>query len=313
MANEPAFRVEKFPIGIASVGLGEIERRIPADEPPPLAPNAKLSAIGKPVPRQDARGKVTGATRFTVDLALPGMLYGRILRSTFPHARIRALDLTAAARHPEVRAAVAVAQPGDPVSGVVRYVGAPIAAIAATSIGRGRGGDGADPPRRSAAAVRRRHGGGASAGRPDRSRRSLRSRRPSLGLAFAAGSADRGQRARPRDGQPRRRGAGLGGRRDRRRGRIPHADADPLLPRAARHRRGLARRRPDRLHVDPVHRRRARGAGGGVRPAARTRARRRRRHGRRLRLEVVARQLRARRGRPVAAGRGAGAHRARSR
>ncbi|MGO9771853.1 MAG: xanthine dehydrogenase family protein molybdopterin-binding subunit [Roseiarcus sp.] len=133
MANEPAFRVEKFPIGIASVGLGEIERRIPADEPPPLAPNAKLSAIGKPVPRQDARGKVTGATRFTVDLALPGMLYGRILRSTFPHARIRALDLTAAARHPEVRAAVAVAQPGDPVSGVVRYVGAPIAAIAATS------------------------------------------------------------------------------------------------------------------------------------------------------------------------------------
>ena len=38
MANEPAFRVEKFPIGIASVGLGEIERRIPADEPPPLPP-----------------------------------------------------------------------------------------------------------------------------------------------------------------------------------------------------------------------------------------------------------------------------------
>ncbi|MGD0185934.1 MAG: xanthine dehydrogenase family protein molybdopterin-binding subunit [Roseiarcus sp.] len=134
MANEPAFRVEKFPIGIASVGLGEIERRIPADEPPPLPPNAELSVIGKPVPRQEALGKVTGATRFTVDVALPGMLYGRILRSTLPHARIRALDLTGAARHPEVRAAVAAAQPGDPVSGVVRYVGAPIAAIAATSI-----------------------------------------------------------------------------------------------------------------------------------------------------------------------------------
>jgi xanthine dehydrogenase YagR molybdenum-binding subunit len=133
MANEPAFRVEKFPIGIASVALGEIERRIPADEPPPLPPNAELSVIGKPVPRLNALGKVTGATRYTVDVALPGMLTGRILRSTVPHARIRALDLTAAAHHPEVRAALAVALPGGPASGVVRYVGAPIAAIAATS------------------------------------------------------------------------------------------------------------------------------------------------------------------------------------
>ncbi|MGO4871398.1 MAG: xanthine dehydrogenase family protein molybdopterin-binding subunit [Roseiarcus sp.] len=138
MANEPAFRVEKFPIGIASVGLGEIERRIPADEPPPLPPNAELSVIGKPVPRQNARGKVTGATRYTVDIALPGMLYGRILRSTFPHARIRALDLSAAARHPEVRAVLPLAQPGDAVTGVVRYVGAPIAAIAATSMAAAR-------------------------------------------------------------------------------------------------------------------------------------------------------------------------------
>ena len=94
--------------------------------------------IGKPVPRQNARGKVTGATRYTVDIALPGMLYGRILRSTFPHARIRALDLSAAARHPEVRAVMPLAQPGDAVTGVVRYVGAPIAAIAATSMAAAR-------------------------------------------------------------------------------------------------------------------------------------------------------------------------------
>ncbi len=134
MASDPAFRVEKFPIGIASVGLGEIERRIPADEPPALAPNADLSVIGRPIPRQNALAKVTGATRFTVDVALPGMLYGRILRSASPHARIRALDLGAAALHPEVRAVVAIARPDDPASGVARYVGAPIAAIAATSI-----------------------------------------------------------------------------------------------------------------------------------------------------------------------------------
>ena len=134
MASDPAFRLEKFPIGIASVGLGEIERRIPADEPPALRPNAELSVIGKRIPRQNALGKVTGATRFTVDVALPGMLYGRILRSASPHARIRALDLSAAVRHPEVRASLAIARPGDPASGIVRYVGAPIAAIAATSI-----------------------------------------------------------------------------------------------------------------------------------------------------------------------------------
>jgi xanthine dehydrogenase YagR molybdenum-binding subunit len=134
MASDPVFRLEKFPIGIASVGLGEIERRIPADEPPALRPNAELSVIGKPIPRQNALGKVTGATRFTVDVALPGMLYGRILRSASPHARIRALDLSAAVRHPEVRASLAIARPGDSASGIVRYVGAPIAAIAATSI-----------------------------------------------------------------------------------------------------------------------------------------------------------------------------------
>ena len=42
-------RTEKFPFGIAGVGLSEIERRIPADEPPPLPVNSALKVIGKPV------------------------------------------------------------------------------------------------------------------------------------------------------------------------------------------------------------------------------------------------------------------------
>ena len=49
MADEPTFRVEKLPFGIASVGLGEMERQIPADEPPALRPNAELTVIGKPI------------------------------------------------------------------------------------------------------------------------------------------------------------------------------------------------------------------------------------------------------------------------
>ena len=76
MAADGETRTEKFPFGIASVGLGEVERQVPLDEPPPLPPNAALNVIGKPTPRQNGRAKVTGATRFTVDIVLPGMLHG---------------------------------------------------------------------------------------------------------------------------------------------------------------------------------------------------------------------------------------------
>jgi hypothetical protein len=64
----------KFPVGIASVGLDEIERQVADDEQPPLPVNDALLVIGKPVPRQDARAKVTAAVRFTVDAKLPVML-----------------------------------------------------------------------------------------------------------------------------------------------------------------------------------------------------------------------------------------------
>jgi len=134
MAADEVTRTETFPSGIAGVGLGTVERQIPLDEPPSLPANAALTLIGKPVPRQNGRAKVTGATRFTVDVSLPGMLYGRILRATLPHAQIRAIDVSAAARHPGVRAVLLVARPDDPAAAVVRYVGAPVAAVAAVSM-----------------------------------------------------------------------------------------------------------------------------------------------------------------------------------
>lgn len=124
-------RSEVFPSGILSAGLGQTVRQIPLDEPPPLPPNAELAVIGRPVPRYDGRAKVTGATRFTVDVVLPGMLYGRILRSPHPHAAVRALDLAAAESHPGVRAVLPAFEGGD--ARVVRYAGAPVAAVAATS------------------------------------------------------------------------------------------------------------------------------------------------------------------------------------
>lgn len=123
-------RNETFPFGIAGAGLGQVKRQVPADEPPPLPVNAELSVIGKPVSRMNARGKVTGATRYTVDIKLPGMLYAKILRSPQPHAEVRSVDTTAAESHPGVRAATVVAKPGS----TVRYIGAPVAAVAATSM-----------------------------------------------------------------------------------------------------------------------------------------------------------------------------------
>jgi xanthine dehydrogenase YagR molybdenum-binding subunit len=133
MANEQV-RTEAFIVGIVGVGLTTVQRQIPADEPPPLPPNAELKVIGKSANRQDGRAKVTGAVRFTVDRMLPGMLYGRILRAPLPHARVSAINLTAATKHPGVRAAVALVQPANPERSIVRYLGAPVAAVAAVSM-----------------------------------------------------------------------------------------------------------------------------------------------------------------------------------
>ena len=69
-----------------------------------MAPNADLTQIGKSAPRWNGVEKVTGAARFTVDVALPRMLHARLLRAPLPHARIRAIDTSAAERHPGVRA-----------------------------------------------------------------------------------------------------------------------------------------------------------------------------------------------------------------
>jgi xanthine dehydrogenase YagR molybdenum-binding subunit len=134
MAKADNLRSEIFPSGIASVGLGTVERQVPADEPPPLPPNSALTIIGKSFPRPNCRAKVTGAVKFTVDMSLPGMLHARVLRSPLPHAVVRSIDLAAAARHPGVRAVLTIADPANPRSAKLRYIGAPVAAVAAISL-----------------------------------------------------------------------------------------------------------------------------------------------------------------------------------
>jgi len=48
--------------------------------------------VGQSIARVDGVEKVTGRAKFTGDLVIPGMLHGKILRSPFPHARIRGID-----------------------------------------------------------------------------------------------------------------------------------------------------------------------------------------------------------------------------
>lgn len=78
-------------------------------------------------PRVEANEKLTGRARYTVDVALPGMLVGRIVRSPLAHAHLVEVDTTDAIALPGVEALVLLL----PSDGRVRYVGEGFAAVAA--------------------------------------------------------------------------------------------------------------------------------------------------------------------------------------
>ena len=63
-----------------------------------------MQYVGKRLPRQDGYAKVTGKATFSHDVSLPGMLYGKVLRSPYPHAKILAIDVSKAAALPGVKA-----------------------------------------------------------------------------------------------------------------------------------------------------------------------------------------------------------------
>ena len=100
----------------------------------------ELSAIGKRQPRLDGPEKVSGRSLFTDDIHLPGMLYGKILRSHHAHAKILKIDASKALALPGVKACVTgddsenvFVNQYEPAicKGVTRYIGEEIAAIAA--------------------------------------------------------------------------------------------------------------------------------------------------------------------------------------
>jgi CO/xanthine dehydrogenase Mo-binding subunit len=63
----------------------------------------EFTSIGKRIVKGDARDKVTGRAIYIDDLKVPGMLYGRILFSKFPHAKILRVDTSKAEKLMGVR------------------------------------------------------------------------------------------------------------------------------------------------------------------------------------------------------------------
>ena len=102
--------------------------------------------VGRDVPRVDGLAKVTGAARYTGDLKFGRMLYGAVVRSPHPHALVKEVDLGAAEKVAGVRAAVCgrdfpyhvgIYLKDQTVFATdrVRYVGDPVAAVAAETPG----------------------------------------------------------------------------------------------------------------------------------------------------------------------------------
>ena len=100
------------------------------------------SSVGRSLPTSKAEAKVTGAAEFGADIYFKGLLIGGVLRSPFPHARIKHIDVSAAETAPGVAAVItgrdftarygpAVADQTILARSVVRYAGDPVAAVAA--------------------------------------------------------------------------------------------------------------------------------------------------------------------------------------
>ena len=104
-----------------------VEIEVDADSGPGWGPNDKHKLLNQRITRVDGPLKAAGAARYTYDQRLPGMLYARVLRCPHAHARITKLDTEAAAKIPGVKAIIPA-----PLT-ELRFAGAPVAAVAATT------------------------------------------------------------------------------------------------------------------------------------------------------------------------------------
>src|SRR5690349_20464941 len=108
-----------------------------------MAKSEKFSVVGQRVQRFEGYDKVTGESKYIADIALPGMLVGKVLRSPYAHARILNIDTSRAEKLSGVRTVVTaqdtIKRPWGAFFadqyilsvGKARYVGEEVAAVAA--------------------------------------------------------------------------------------------------------------------------------------------------------------------------------------
>lgn len=92
----------------------------------------KRTHIGKRIKRLDGPDKVSGRAKYTYDLNRPGMLFGKVLRSPHPHAKIVSIDLSVAEKMPGVKAVKIIQGPGTEI----QWAGDEIAVVAAETEGQ---------------------------------------------------------------------------------------------------------------------------------------------------------------------------------
>jgi CO/xanthine dehydrogenase Mo-binding subunit len=120
-------------------------RFAPSDKATKKTAMAVKSVVGHSVPHIEGRAKVTGEAKYSADITLPGMLWGKCLRSPFPHARIVSIDISQARQLPGIQAVITGADLPDILLGRfqldcpvlarerVRFIGEKVVAVAAES------------------------------------------------------------------------------------------------------------------------------------------------------------------------------------
>src|SRR5215208_759136 len=159
MQQAPAKKKKKIKVPRVVNGVDTlVEIEVDDEGGPVWGPNDKHALLNKRLTRVDGHVKVSGVAEYTHDKRVPGMLYGRLLRSPHAHARVLRVDASAARRIPGVKAVVgatdeevvegsnrasevAEKQNRTDVGGakpakrelVVLFAGQPVAAVAATT------------------------------------------------------------------------------------------------------------------------------------------------------------------------------------
>jgi len=136
-------KIDEFREKQAAAAAPEAELRalVEGDD---AATDRRFSVVGTRTRRVDGIAKATGRAVYTDDIALPGMLHGKILRSPHPHARILSIDVSEAEALPGVHAVITGRDMPTPYGIIpwtrdeyplaldrVRYIGDAVAAVAA--------------------------------------------------------------------------------------------------------------------------------------------------------------------------------------